>query len=162
MPIVIRQVRPEAADFNAFIGLEQQFSRCYDSLGVGKHYGRVQAEQIPISDHWLEFLNGFRQGSIFIYAEIDGNVCGYLMGLIEEMPTDYRTPNVGFLDSIIVAEDYRGQGVGQALRDHFFAWLKSNSIEFCQLTVKTENHAAITLYQKWGFATDELRMWKKI
>ena len=153
-----------AADLHAFIVLEREFAEHYDLLGVGKQYGLIPFPGIPPNEHLVKYLSYFEDGEngFFVFAKAEGKYLGYLAGHIEEMPPGYQVKRIGFLDSVIVNEGCRGLGIGQLLRDHFYAWLQSKQIDFCQLTVKVENNRVNELYKKWGFKTDEYRMSKPL
>lgn len=151
------------ADFAAFVDLEKQFAKHYEKLGVGKQYGRLPFDRLTETAHELEFDHYFGGGdSLFVFAKQGDQYIGYLAGYVKDLPPDYQVRQVGFLDSVIVAEDCRGSGVGRLLCDYFYNWLRSKGIYFCQLAVKIENQEAVALYKKWGFTVEGLRMWKEI
>jgi len=148
-------------DFQGFLKLEEEFDRHYVNLGIGEQYVRIPfEEQEQISRE--EFADYFKNEGYFLLAKEGSEYIGYIAGGIQEMPRGYAMRKVGYLDSIIVAEKYRGQGISKQMRDLFFEWLKSKDITICQLHVKTKNTEVIDMYEKWGFEPDELRLWKKI
>ncbi len=150
------------ADFKGFLKLEKEFSEYYTALGIGKQYKRMSFKEEPLSNHKTEFAEYLKKDRFFIFAKNLDEYAGYLAGYIEKMHISYKMRRVGYLDSMIVAEKYRNQGIGKRLRDKFFHWLKSKGIAVCRLEVKAKNWQAIKLYKKWGFKVDELRLWKKI
>lgn len=150
-------------DFRRFLELEKDFSKHYDTLGVGKQYGRMSFDEEPSSNHRKEFNEYLKKkNSLFLFAKIDGEYVGYVLGYIEKLHRSYGMKKVGYLDSVIVAEKYRGQKIGEQLISEFFKWLKAKNITVCQLHVKAENKKVIKMYEKMGFRIDELKLWKKL
>ena len=57
-----------------------------------------------------------------------------------------------------VAEDYRGNGVGQSLLNTFIEWVKSNpTLQRIELHVHSDNKTAIKLYERMGFEREGVR-----
>lgn len=52
---------------------------------------------------------------------------------------------------------YRGQGWGSALFDRMLGWAPNHGFHRLELTVMTENRAALSLYLKFGFLVEGLR-----
>jgi N-acetylglutamate synthase len=52
---------------------------------------------------------------------------------------------------VVVAEHWRGQGVGYELMLHLLAWGKRNGAAYSYLQVATHNTAALALYQRLGY-----------
>ena len=79
----------------------------------------------------------------FIVAEgEDGTVLGYA-GL-------HVAVDEGYIDNIAVREDYRRQGVGEALLGAFMRFGKEK-LAFLTLEVRPSNDSAIQFYMKHGF-----------
>lgn len=149
-------------DFKAFLKLEEAFNRYYEKKGIGDQYKRVPFEKQAMAEHVSEYAKFLGANWYFIFVKDKDQYVGYFAGTIEPMPAGYVTREVGYADSMIILEKYRDQGVGRKCMDMFTAWLKERGIQFCQLHVKSKNTEAVEKYRKWGFETDELRMWKKI
>lgn len=80
----------------------------------------------------------------FIVAQgEDGSVLGYA-GL-------HVAADEGYIDNIAVREEYRRQGVGEALLGAFLRFGKAN-LAFLTLEVRPSNAPAIQFYMKHGFA----------
>lgn len=58
----------------------------------------------------------------------------------------------GYIMDLVIAEEYRHQGVGTALIAEAKAWCRERLIERLQLSVLANNEAAKALYKKEGFA----------
>jgi len=62
------------------------------------------------------------------------------------------TPHTGVLSDLFVCEEYRGQGIGEALvRKLLDSARLKNKIEIVRLEVNGDNEAALGLYRKVGF-----------
>ena len=86
-----------------------------------------------------------------LVAELDGRVVGTVGLHIETRPRRNHAGGIG----MGVHDDFQGQGVGSALLtaiiDLADRWLNLHRLE---LTVFTDNAAAIHLYQKFGFTIE--------
>lgn len=90
----------------------------------------------------------YTDGAIIIAKDFQGNIAGALHQTVER--------GVAWISHVAVVENYRGQGVGQALLDTFVEWnsniepgLKPKSRYM--LWVQAQNAAAVGMYQKKGF-----------
>ena len=59
--------------------------------------------------------------------------------------------------SISIARDYWNQGIGTMLLTKIIAFAKEHDFEFIDLEVRSDHHAAIHLYQKFGFQKTGIR-----
>ncbi len=84
-----------------------------------------------------------------IVAEKDGERIGYVDAWILSGEAQ--------LNNIAVLEEYRGQGVGEALLSHLVDYCKENYCQLITLEVRKTNTAAINLYEKFGFTTVSTR-----
>jgi len=57
----------------------------------------------------------------------------------------------GWMEDLIVQEDYRSQGTGKALVDAAWNWAKSQGATRMQALVDQDNHAAMKFYNKLNF-----------
>ena len=84
-------------------------------------------------------------GSHYLVAEADHQVIGYA-GLRVVGPGD-----PGDIQTLAVASDYRGQGVGRALLDGLLSHASELHVSDVFLEVRADNQAAQALYQSRGF-----------
>jgi putative acetyltransferase len=86
-----------------------------------------------------------------LVAEIDGLVVGQLGLHLETNPRRHGVASIG----MAVRDDFHGRGVGSALMAAMLEladnWLGIRRIE---LTVYTDNAAAVRLYEKFGFVIE--------
>lgn len=107
-----------------------------------------------------------RDYCLYLVAEVDGRVVGSI-GM-----TDIC--HEGCIDNVVVAEEYRGQGIAQKLLQELFKRGAERGVEAYTLEVRVSNQAAIHIYEKAGFVSKGIRprfyekpvedafiMWKK-
>ncbi|MEO8606383.1 MAG: ribosomal protein S18-alanine N-acetyltransferase [Chloroflexota bacterium] len=96
----------------------------------------------------VEFLSLYVRGKdTFIVARAGKKVVGYIIAYVE----DYT----GYVASIAVDPETRGQGLGRLLMETEMARLFEHGAEKIGLHVREDNVAAIHLYESLGFVTQE-------
>jgi GNAT superfamily N-acetyltransferase len=83
-------------------------------------------------------------------ARDGGHVIGHLIGKLSG-PDSLRTGRVAVLESMRVAPDSRGTGVGGLLVRHFFAWARDCGAQQTSVTAYAANDAALRFYARHGF-----------
>ena len=107
-----------------------------------------------------------REGSLYVTALCDGKVIG-CCGVTNACGD-------GDINNVVVAEEWRGQGVGKKMLETLMEWGKRIGIENYTLEVRVSNTPAIRLYESLGFESAGIRpgfydrpkedasiMWKK-
>ncbi len=132
-------------------------SKAEDSLGIKAIFeGEVACSgtlQMPYSSLklWEKRLQELPDGFYSLVAEIDGQIAGHIVFETFQNP---RRKHVGSF-GMAVNDVYQGQGVGSrlllAVIDMADNWLNIKRIE---MTVFTDNEAAINLYKKYGFTIE--------
>jgi putative acetyltransferase len=106
----------------------------------------------PSLERWRKWLADGAQDDYVLVAEVAGKVVGNL-GLHAASKSPRRR-HAGVL-GMSVRDDWQGRGVGTALMaaaiDLADNWLNYRRLE---LTVYTDNAAALALYRKFGFAIE--------
>jgi putative acetyltransferase len=104
---------------------------------------------LPSAEMWRKRLSEQPEGTYALVACADGEVVGDL-GL-ETYPTHWRRRHVAQI-GMAVRDDWQGRGVGTALMEAALDlaenWLNLTRVE---LSVYTDNAAAVALYKKFGF-----------
>jgi ribosomal-protein-alanine N-acetyltransferase len=93
-------------------------------------------------------------GELFLTAEIDGRIVGYVMCRIElGMPTGgaFGIIKKGHVVSLAVDKDVRRGGIGYALMQEVLRRMNGAGLKECFLEVRVNNEPAIKLYEKLGF-----------
>ena len=136
MQITVRHAEPD--DYEA---LHRLFS------GPGVVAGTLQLPY-PSAEAWRRRLAEPSEGTYSLVACADGEVVGSL-GL--ETAARPRVRHVGII-GMAVRDDWQSKGIGsapvEAALDLADNWLNLTRVE---LTVYTDNAAAIALYEKFGF-----------
>jgi ribosomal-protein-alanine N-acetyltransferase len=113
-------------DLKAVLGLEQE-------IFPEDTYGMV------------EFLSLYvRSKDSFFVARQDKTLVGYAVGYLDE--------GEGYVVSIGVDPDVRGQGLGRLLMQTLMDWLYSHGAKVIGLHVRADNQPAIHLYEALGFS----------
>ncbi|MDP8003422.1 MAG: ribosomal-protein-alanine N-acetyltransferase [Caldisphaera sp.] len=147
----------------------------------------VNMRSLP-ENYWYGFYKFVldRWGNIFLVAEVNNKVVGYIMNRIEDTrdpvlfgkeneltPKERKkgieelvstiknafseTHRVGHVISIAVLPEYRKKGIGSMLLNEAINRMKLNyNVEAVYLEVRVSNNEAINLYKKYGF--EEVRI----
>ena len=91
------------------------------------------------------------ENSQFYFAEIDGEVLGYLKVNYAEAQTEAQDPDALEIERIYVLKEYHGKKVGALLYEQALAIAKERKAPYIWLGVWEENPRAIRFYQKLGF-----------
>lgn len=96
----------------------------------------------------VEFLSLYLRGKdTFLVARAGKKVVGYIIAYVED--------ETGYIASIAVDPDMRGQGLGRLLMQTEMARLHENGAEKIGLHVRVDNIAAIHLYESLGFVIQD-------
>lgn len=117
----------------------------------GAQAGTLQMP-LPTVEQWEKRLAEFPAGDTLLVAEVDGEVVGNCgLHAAGGSPRRRHAGHVG----ISVRDDWQGRGVGTALLaavlDIADNWIGYARLE---LTVYTDNAAALALYRRFGFAIE--------
>lgn len=85
------------------------------------------------------------QLAVYFVAEVDGMLAGYC-GF-------WQVADEGHITNVAVLEPFRRTGVGSRLVEAMEAAAKQAGLVLMTLEVRKSNHAAIGLYEKYGFRT---------
>ena len=137
MNIIIRATEP--ADFDAIRETMAQPIALADTLQL----------PLPSAEMWKKRLAEFPPGDHSLVAEVDGKVVGNI-GLMA-FAKSRRRAHVASI-GMAVHDAYQGKGIGTALMKAALN-LADNWLQFTrlELTVYTDNAAALALYKKFDF-----------
>jgi GNAT superfamily N-acetyltransferase len=154
----------EQKDKKDFIEIERAFYQLYADLGINKHLKPVPSQEIPESVFVNSFEESLRGDHFFFAADVDGKMIGYIFAEIQDVsaPQAYEIKKVGFIDSLFVKSEYRGQGIGKELIKRAEEWTKSKGCNICTIGVRDENKEALKLYEALGFTKANIKMWKEL
>ncbi|WP_319457857.1 MULTISPECIES: ribosomal protein S18-alanine N-acetyltransferase [unclassified Mycobacterium] len=128
---------------------------CYGALGVGDavRCAELEAQLFPGDDPWpaAAFVRELEsEHNHYVAARADGALIGYagITRLGRKPPYEYEIHTIG------VDKSFQGEGIGRGLLDMLLAIAKDDVVF---LEVRTDNAAAIGLYESVGFAKMGLR-----
>lgn len=84
-----------------------------------------------------------RENSLFLVAECDGRLCGYV--------GSYYAADEGYITNVAVSGRFRRRGVGRALISTLKQKAKEKVLSLLTLEVRVGNLPAISLYESLGF-----------
>jgi len=96
--------------------------------------------------------------SIGFISKINGEIKGYLIGLIREEETGRLDSRYVELEHMFVDLDERGNGMGENLVKEFKAWAKEKGLKRIKVIVSFDNKKAIEFYKKVGLVPADLTM----
>lgn len=105
----------------------------------------AELEKECFADPWSQnaITEAAKYGTIFLLAEQDGKILGYLgmKPILDE----------GYISNVAVTSSARGKGIGSALLEKLTSYAKENGIKTISLEVRPSNAPAIALYEKFGY-----------
>lgn len=132
-----------------------------DLVALGEGIGGEQGRWILASDAWrsisderryLRSVQRHPDAAVFV-AEVDGRIAARLSLSRDPHPSSRHVADLG----LMVAEQYRRQGIGRALLDEAVAWARVSGIRKLELHVFPWNEPAIALYESFGFEQEGYR-----
>jgi GNAT superfamily N-acetyltransferase len=133
-----------------------EFHRQHDPSFAGSpeaadHYRRFVAEKLA-DPNWLVLV-----------AVDETSVVGYCLAAIMERPPLYFAVNrYGFVEDMIVTQQYRRRGVGYLLYDRIEAWLKANKVTRIELRATVANEVSQAFWKRAGFKEFVVTLVKEI
>lgn len=96
----------------------------------------------------------------YFIATVDGAIVGFASVAERTHPAQpmYRKHRYALIDNAVVATDYRGRGIGQALFDAAAEWARRKGIATAQVQVWNANRGAYRFYLRQGFSPITTRM----
>ena len=101
---------------------------------------------------YLRSLRGNANGTVLV-AEVEGEIVGRLSISRDPHPASPHVADFG----LMVAADYRNQGIGTALLGAAEEWARGVGVTKLELHVFPYNGAAIALYEKLGYEHEGFR-----
>jgi RimJ/RimL family protein N-acetyltransferase len=101
---------------------------------------------------YLRAIRRYPNAAVFV-AEDDGRIVGRLSIARDQHPASRHVADLG----LMVAMSHRRRGIGTALLDAAVRWGRTSGVRKLELHVFPWNHAAIALYEKFGFEHEGYR-----
>ena len=98
--------------------------------------------------------------SEFYFAEMEGEVVGYLKVNFNDSQTELKVSNALEIERIYVLKEFHGKKVGQILYDKAIEIAKNKNLKNVWLGVWEQNPRAIRFYEKNGFKVFDKHIFK--
>lgn len=123
-------------------------------MGVGEMSlnpdGSVSAGIAPDGEKmWLKYISGkISSENAAVFKAVCGkDIAGFCVADIEEDGAD----PFGMVCDVLVKEDFRSRGIGDALLEAATGWLRSKGVDGIYLESGKDNHSAHRFFEKRGF-----------
>jgi ribosomal protein S18 acetylase RimI-like enzyme len=94
-----------------------------------------------------------------LVAEADGQIVGYVMGVIMDLlPDIFEQEPVGFIADIAVTQTYRRQGIGRMLVDELVVWFRGHRVHAYDWHVAAQNTEGQRFWEAVGGRPVMIRM----
>lgn len=106
------------------------------------------------------WLDDDPEAFVLVARDAAGAAVGYAFVRTENGMPAWRDPaRFGKVETLSVADDRRGEGVGAALLDRVYGELRPLGIDRVALDVVATNAAALRFYEREGFAPRFTQLW---
>ena len=130
-------------------------------VALAEAVGREEGQWILATDSWRSvteerrYLKNVQRhpDAVVFVAEADGVVVARLSLSRDPHPASRHVADLG----LMVAADYRRQGIGRMLLDEAVAWARRSGIRKIELHVFPWNVPALRLYESYGFEREGYR-----
>lgn len=141
--IIIRKAKK--SDFDSILKLAKQLwdtEKVFFSNLKDDYFADEQAKSLLLN-------NILKRKSHFLVAEENNKIIGYIYGYVSR--ADLYKKKVGYIDQIVVDEEYRRQGICNKLMNSFTEIMKKYGCGYIELNAFKQNIPAVECYKKYGF-----------
>lgn len=156
--MIIRKAKK--SDIEDIIRLADQLRKTEAPLDKTKNIKEDSYLSDVYREKELKYISSRKK--IFLVAENDKKIIGYVNGYIVENSDIYYRDPVAYLDCLCVDKVSRKQGVGKKLIDEFSSIVKKKGAKYVKLNAFENNTPAVNLYKKEGFEEYSIYYMKKI
>jgi RimJ/RimL family protein N-acetyltransferase len=130
-------------------------------VALGSEVGREEGGWLITTNGWrsiaderryLRALRRYEHAAVYV-AEDEGRIVARLSLARDGHPASYHVADLG----LMVAAEYRRQGIGRALLERAVEWARGAAIRKLELHVFPHNEPAIKLYESFGFVREGYR-----
>jgi len=148
--MIIRKAAKQ--DFKEYVALRKE------SI---KEHSKLLKEKLMIltkSQINKELKELFSKRNVFLIAEEDKKIAGYLIGTLFKEPWQ----RMGYVDDLFILKNFRKRGIAKLLVKEFIKIVKKEGLEKCSLGLIAKNKKALSLYSSLGFKIARYEMAKKL
>jgi ribosomal protein S18 acetylase RimI-like enzyme len=144
--IMIRELRPDD-NLTAVLNLCKDFFAEYEE----HHEEFFDTDNLSDADIAGRFLQSLESDeSATIIAVVDDTIVGYASVAIRDQPRFYKVKKVGAISALMVAKDYRRQGIAAKLLEGSKAFFRRQGVKYFTLYTAVANQGAIRFYERNG------------
>ena len=124
-----------------------------DAVAAEREFIAAVPGERSVAEEQLALAALLSEGGLSIVVEVETEIAGHLAVHRGVAPNEAHSGDV----AIIVANQYRGRGVGRLLMETAIDWGRAVGLSRLHLGVFTSNERAISLYRAVGFVEDGVR-----
>ena len=98
------------------------------------------------------------EDSVVYLAERDARIVGYVYAAVEPLSWKDLRDEAGYIHDLLVADEARRLGVGEALLDRAIEWLRERGMPRVLLGTAAQNETAQRLFERRGFRKTMIEM----
>lgn len=112
-------------------------------------------------EHWIEILLDWLrdEDACVLVAEAEGQLVGYIIGMVRENPPVLLPSNYGMVSDICVDPAWRQRGIGRRLFEALKAWFMEKELPSIQLSVAHHNSVSQAFWRAMGGQDYMDRLW---
>ncbi len=153
MPPLLRPATPP--DIPAVLPMVRAICALHESWDPSR-YGMLP-DVVERYARWLP-ARAVDPRSVFLVADADPTLAGFLIGTVEENIPIYRVSEFGFIHDLWVEPEHRRSGVARALADEAARSFRGIGVTQVRLETAAANDAARRLFEQAGFRVGSVDM----
>jgi ribosomal protein S18 acetylase RimI-like enzyme len=129
-----------------------------------QHHAALDARFCPApggEEHWAKILRDWLRDddACVLVADVEGQLVGYIVGLMRENPPVLLPPTYGLVSDICVHPAWRQQGLGRRLFEALKGWFSKKELFTVQLNVAHFNPVSQAFWRAMGCEDYMDRLW---
>ena len=141
-------------DLNEVLALNRKLFENEIKQGFDRHLNLAWLESQQAKDFFADLIDN---ETVFL-SFIDGQIAGYLAGIIHPNKVHYVKDSFGEIFHLYLEVNTRGLGIGKKLIEAFKQHCKTQGIRHVKVTASAPNHKALAFYRKLGFNDYEITL----
>jgi ribosomal protein S18 acetylase RimI-like enzyme len=154
---VLKVRKAKLKDVERICYLNSLLNKCHEQIDPFYQLKPDPQHLHQLSNQHFQRMIRSRNAAVFV-AEDQGNIVGYIDGTLRTNIPIFQIQALGRLGTIFVLEEYRRQGIGEALTEALFQWFNSKQVEYVHINSDIRNTVAVNAWKKYGFQEEMIRM----
>lgn len=144
--MTIRRLRADD-DLGALLGLCKEFFAEYEQ----HHEEFFDTDNLSNDDISGRFIASIDSDTSPTFVAVaDDTIVGYVLLAIRDQPRFYKVKRVGAISALMVAKDYRRQGIGTRLLAEASEFFRQAGVQYYTFYTSVANEGALKLYKQCG------------